>query len=216
MRFGIQSVGTLSDRSSRINAATGTFDVGRRTDELLTFRRLAGGSGDYTTPPPINTSAEHKIGQYSVLPYRSKTHPGQNCATHQGQTCAVLLHGKNNKTSAKNNKIQSTYVEKCGQMNFSCETCLLSLPPSKKSTPLFIMIPYEMFNEIRTVYEEGHMNCTNVYKSCRDFKYGRTNVKGADDKWTKEVAEAFYEAGIKILISRLTTNIERDGDYIEK
>ncbi|KAF0751616.1 Uncharacterized protein FWK35_00015671, partial [Aphis craccivora] len=103
MRFGIQS-----GRSSRINAAAGTFDVGRRTDELLTFRRLltvskdeafgnpralrrtaggarvctlatatvdvatnaitnrktsAGGSGNYTTPPPINTSAERKISQ---------------------------------------------------------------------------------------------------------------------------------------------------------
>ncbi|KAF0750137.1 Uncharacterized protein FWK35_00032213, partial [Aphis craccivora] len=156
MRFGIQSVGTLSGRSSRINAATSTFDVGRGTDELLTFRRLAhgeqrrsvrqparsapdepgcarwlrcrneltagpvfcvraitrqritghgvcgfkgfsesqstvdvattalinrktsaSGSGDYTMPPPINTSAEHKIGQYSVLPYRSKTYPGR-------------------------------------------------------------------------------------------------------------------------------------------
>ncbi|KAF0770418.1 Uncharacterized protein FWK35_00012244 [Aphis craccivora] len=172
MRFGIQSVGTLFGRSSRINAATGTFDVRKRTDELLTFRRLAhgeqgrsvrqparsapeepgfarwlrchnkqtagpvfcdgtgkrlraitnhsqglrifrhqritghgargfkrfsesqatvdvattaivnrkisaGGSGDYTTPLPINTSAEHKIGQYSVLPYRSKTYPGR-------------------------------------------------------------------------------------------------------------------------------------------
>ncbi|KAF0750065.1 Uncharacterized protein FWK35_00011247 [Aphis craccivora] len=32
---------------------------------------------DYTTPPHINTSAEHKIGQYSVLPYRSKTYPGR-------------------------------------------------------------------------------------------------------------------------------------------
>ncbi|KAF0749093.1 Uncharacterized protein FWK35_00035500 [Aphis craccivora] len=137
MRFGIQSVGTLSGRSSRINAATGTFDVGRRTDELLTFRRLAhgeqrrsvrrpassapeepgfahwlrchnnqtagpvfcdgtgkrlraitnhrpresqatvdvattaiinrktsaGDSGDYTTPPPVHTSAEHKVAR---------------------------------------------------------------------------------------------------------------------------------------------------------
>ncbi|KAF0754490.1 Uncharacterized protein FWK35_00038577, partial [Aphis craccivora] len=31
----------------------------------------------HTTPPPINTSVEHKIGQYSVLPYRSKTYPGR-------------------------------------------------------------------------------------------------------------------------------------------
>ncbi|KAF0764549.1 Uncharacterized protein FWK35_00023943 [Aphis craccivora] len=120
MRFGIQSVGTLSGRSSRINAATGTFDVGRRTDELLTFRRLrqritghgargfkrfsksqatvdvtttaiinrktsAGDSEDYTTPPPINTSAEHKIGQYSVLPYRSKTYPGRLARPTQGR-----------------------------------------------------------------------------------------------------------------------------------
>ncbi|KAF0754377.1 Uncharacterized protein FWK35_00014319 [Aphis craccivora] len=62
-----------------------------------------------------------------------------------------------------------------------------------------------MFNEVRTVYEEGHMNRTTDEE-----------VKGADDKWTKEVAEAFYEAGIKILINRLTNNIERDSNYIEK
>ncbi|KAF0773676.1 Uncharacterized protein FWK35_00000101 [Aphis craccivora] len=119
MRFGIQSVGTLSGRSSRIIAATGTFDVGRRTDELLTFRRLrqritghgargfkrcsesqatvdvattaiinrktsAGGSGDYTTPPPINTSTEHKIGQYS------QDLPRQTCAVRELLTIRYL------------------------------------------------------------------------------------------------------------------------------
>ncbi|KAF0774209.1 Uncharacterized protein FWK35_00000256 [Aphis craccivora] len=142
MRFGIQSVGTLSGRSSRINAATGTFDVGRRltaskdeafgnpralrrrsrglhagygaiinkrpvpcsvtepgsafeprftylqaqritghgargfkrssesqatvdvaTTAIINSKISAGGSGDYTTPPPINTSAEHKIAR---------------------------------------------------------------------------------------------------------------------------------------------------------
>ncbi|KAF0753922.1 protein GVQW3-like [Aphis craccivora] len=165
-----------------------------------------------------------------------------------------------------------------------------------------------MFNEVLTVYEEGHMNRTSVYKWCKEFKNGRTNVhndlrswkslilidnivkkvknaiqidwmnflqyfcnrqgelfknfkikgevcnkrsllaarkrqtphgqcheaifgllwmgyfkppsevKGADEKWTKEVAAAFYEADIKILICCITTNIERerDGDYIEK
>ncbi|KAF0770148.1 Uncharacterized protein FWK35_00014987, partial [Aphis craccivora] len=154
MRFGIQSVGTLSGRSSQINAATGTFDVGRRltvskdgsvrqpassapeepgsarwlrchnrltaglvfcdgtgkrlraitnhrpresqakvyvssganesqatvyvaTTTIINRKTSAGGSEDYTTPPPINTSVEHKIGQYSVLPYRSKTYPGR-------------------------------------------------------------------------------------------------------------------------------------------
>ncbi|KAF0753639.1 Uncharacterized protein FWK35_00017587 [Aphis craccivora] len=206
MRFGIQSVGTLSGRSSRINAATGTFDVGRRTDEPLTFRRLAhgeqgrsvrqparsateepglalwlrchnkltagpvfcdgtgkrlraitnhrprrqritghgargfkrfsesqatvdvattaiinrkisaGGPGDNTTSPPINTSAEHKIARPTQADLRglgTTDYTAPCCSkTHQGQTCAVLLHGKNNKTSTKKipqvNKIQST------------------------------------------------------------------------------------------------------------
>ncbi|KAF0721374.1 protein GVQW3-like [Aphis craccivora] len=32
-----------------------------------------------------------------------------------------------------------------------------------------------MFNEVQTVYEEGYMNRTSVYKSC-DFKNGRMNA----------------------------------------
>ncbi|KAE9543005.1 hypothetical protein AGLY_002916 [Aphis glycines] len=36
--------------------------------------------------------------------------------------------------------------------------------------------PHEIFNEVRTVYGEGHMNRTSVYKWCREFKNGRTNV----------------------------------------
>ncbi|KAF0760768.1 protein GVQW3-like [Aphis craccivora] len=40
-----------------------------------------------------------------------------------------------------------------------------------------------MFNEVRTVYEEGHMNRTSVYKSCRDFKNGRTNVHDDLRSW---------------------------------
>jgi len=39
---------------------------------------------------------------------------------------------------------------------------------------------------------------------------------GAVDKWTKEMAAEFYEAGIKKLICRLTTCIERNCDYVEK
>ncbi|KAF0768111.1 Uncharacterized protein FWK35_00004311 [Aphis craccivora] len=58
MRFGIQSVGTLSGRSSRINAATGTFDVGRRTDELLTFRRLAHGEQGRSVRQPVSSAPE--------------------------------------------------------------------------------------------------------------------------------------------------------------
>ncbi|KAF0689179.1 Uncharacterized protein FWK35_00034792, partial [Aphis craccivora] len=162
MGFGIQSVGTLSGRSSRINAATGTFDVGRRltvskdetfgnpralrrrspglhagygaiinkrpvpcsmtepgsarqritghgargfkrfsesqatvdmvTTAIINRKTSAGGSGDYTTPSPINTSAEHKIARPTqadlrglgttdyTAPCWSKTHPGQTCA----------------------------------------------------------------------------------------------------------------------------------------
>jgi len=41
--------------------------------------------------------------------------------------------------------------------------------------------------------------------------------RGGRYKWTKEMAAAFYEpASIKKLICRLTTNIEKDGDYVEK
>ncbi|KAF0748095.1 Uncharacterized protein FWK35_00025911, partial [Aphis craccivora] len=46
-RTGRRRRRTLSGRSSRINAATGTFDVGRRTNELLTFRRLLGAESMY-------------------------------------------------------------------------------------------------------------------------------------------------------------------------
>lgn len=34
--------------------------------------------------------------------------------------------------------------------------------------------PHEIFNEVRTV--SGHMNRTSVYKLCREFKNGRSNV----------------------------------------
>jgi len=36
--------------------------------------------------------------------------------------------------------------------------------------------PHEIFNEVRTVYGEGHMNRTSVYKWCREFKNGCMNV----------------------------------------
>ncbi|KAL4121063.1 hypothetical protein QTP88_013646 [Uroleucon formosanum] len=36
--------------------------------------------------------------------------------------------------------------------------------------------PHEIFNEVRTVYGEGHMNRTSIYKWCREFKNGRMNV----------------------------------------
>ncbi|KAF0758395.1 Uncharacterized protein FWK35_00007820 [Aphis craccivora] len=202
MGFGIQSVGTLSGRSSRINAATGKFDVGSRLtvskDEafgnsrglplrrrspglhagygaiinkrpvpcsritgqgLRIFRRQritghgergfkrfsesqatvdvattaiinrktsAGGSGDYKTPPPpINISAEHKIDQYAVLPYCSKTYQGRltrfgRFCLHnltvarptQGRLAQFCYTVKTTKTSTKKipqvSKIQST------------------------------------------------------------------------------------------------------------
>lgn len=41
-------------------------------------------------------------------------------------------------------------------------------------------------------------------------------VKGGVNKWAKEVAAEFFDQGIKKLIPRLTTCIERDGDYVEK
>ncbi|KAF0707597.1 Uncharacterized protein FWK35_00033618 [Aphis craccivora] len=39
------------------------------TIAIINRKTSAGGYGDYKT--------EHKIGQYSVLPYRSKTYPGR-------------------------------------------------------------------------------------------------------------------------------------------
>lgn len=36
--------------------------------------------------------------------------------------------------------------------------------------------PFQIFNEMKTVYGDGVMNRTNVYKWCREFKAGRTNV----------------------------------------
>ncbi|KAF0754563.1 Uncharacterized protein FWK35_00025476, partial [Aphis craccivora] len=47
------------------------------TTALIHRKTSAGGTKDYTTPPPITTSAEHKIGQYSVLPYHRKTYLGR-------------------------------------------------------------------------------------------------------------------------------------------
>ena len=34
----------------------------------------------------------------------------------------------------------------------------------------------EVFNEIKSVYGEGVMNRTSVFKWCREFKNGRTDV----------------------------------------
>lgn len=41
-------------------------------------------------------------------------------------------------------------------------------------------------------------------------------VRGEVQKWVKGLAGDFFEAGIKKLIPRLTTCIERGGDYVEK
>ncbi|KAF0740833.1 Uncharacterized protein FWK35_00036065, partial [Aphis craccivora] len=60
---------------ARFSKSQATVDVA--TTAIINRKISAGGSGDYTTPLPINTSAEHKIGQYSVLLYRSKTYPGR-------------------------------------------------------------------------------------------------------------------------------------------
>ncbi|KAF0766298.1 Uncharacterized protein FWK35_00004040 [Aphis craccivora] len=59
----------------RFSESQATVDVA--TTAITNRKTSAGGSGDYTTPPPMNTSAERKIGQCSVLPYRSKTYPGR-------------------------------------------------------------------------------------------------------------------------------------------
>lgn len=41
-------------------------------------------------------------------------------------------------------------------------------------------------------------------------------VKGEVEKWTKGLAGNYFEEGIKKLIPRFTTCIERNGDYVEK
>ncbi|KAK4872242.1 hypothetical protein RN001_016366 [Aquatica leii] len=102
--------------------------------------------------------------------------------------------------------------------------------------------PFEIYNEVKTAYGDKAMNCTNVYKWCRKFKDGRTcvhddqrsegtarllhmggkrfstdeEVKEKVEKWAKELAENYFEEGIKKLIPRYTTCIERNGDYVEK
>jgi len=43
--------------------------------------------------------------------------------------------------------------------------------------------PYEKFNEVRNVYEEGHMNRTSVYKWCKEFKNGCINVHDDPRRW---------------------------------
>ncbi|KAF0746900.1 Uncharacterized protein FWK35_00039297 [Aphis craccivora] len=95
------------------------------TTAIINRKTSAGGTGDYTTPPPINTSTEHKIGQCSVLPYRSKTYPGRlarfgRFCLHnltvarptKGRLVQFCYTAKPTKTSTKKipqvNKIQST------------------------------------------------------------------------------------------------------------
>ncbi|KAF0763864.1 Uncharacterized protein FWK35_00005023, partial [Aphis craccivora] len=113
---GVRGFKRFSESQATVDVAT-TAIVNRKTG--------AGGSGDYTTPPPINnTSAEHKIGQYSVLPYRSKTYPGRlaqfgRFCLHnltvarptEGRLAQFCYTVKNNKTSTKKipqvNKIHS-------------------------------------------------------------------------------------------------------------
>ncbi|KAG5320738.1 GVQW3 protein, partial [Pseudoatta argentina] len=105
--------------------------------------------------------------------------------------------------------------------------------------------PVEVRNEVKTAYGDKGMNRTSVFKWCREFKNGRTSVhddqrsgrssiltddivlgekkfstdeevKGEVEKWTKGLAGNYFEEGIKKLIPRFTTCIERNGDYVEK
>ncbi|KAF0748651.1 Uncharacterized protein FWK35_00026671 [Aphis craccivora] len=100
--------------SSDANESQATVVVA--TTAIINRKTSAGGSGDYTTPPPRSTSAEHKIARPTRADLRGlgTTDYTASCCrkTHPGQTCAVLLYGKNNKTSTKKipqvNKIQST------------------------------------------------------------------------------------------------------------
>ncbi|KAF0763035.1 hypothetical protein FWK35_00017018 [Aphis craccivora] len=75
----------------------------------------------HTTPPPINTNLHRQtcaVWELLTIRHLAVARPTQGLLaqfgtkTHQGQTCAVLLYGKNNKTSTKKipqvNKIQST------------------------------------------------------------------------------------------------------------
>ncbi|KAF0754627.1 thiamine transporter 2-like, partial [Aphis craccivora] len=80
-----------------------TVDVA--TTAIINRKTSPGGSGDYTMPPPINTSAEHKI--VSIQSYLTVARPTQAdlrglgttdytapcCSkTHPGQTCAFLVY----------------------------------------------------------------------------------------------------------------------------
>jgi len=60
--------------SSGTNESQATVDV--VTTAITNHKMIPGGYSDYTAPPPINTSAEHEISQYSVSPRCSKTYPG--------------------------------------------------------------------------------------------------------------------------------------------
>ncbi|KAF0771966.1 Uncharacterized protein FWK35_00006134 [Aphis craccivora] len=190
MRFGILSVGALSGRSSRINAATGTahgeqgrsvrqparsapeepefarwlrchngltagpvfcdgtgkrlraitnhrprrqritghgargfkrFSESQATVDVATTATInrkisAGGSGDYTTPPPINASAEHKIArptQGRLAQFgRFCLHNLTVARPTKGSNAQFCYTVKTTKTSTKKipqvNKIQST------------------------------------------------------------------------------------------------------------
>lgn len=59
--------------------------------------------------------------------------------------------------------------------------------------------PSEVFSEIKTVYGEGVMNRTSVFKWCREFKNGRTDVhdeprSGRSSILTDELVEKTDEA----------------------
>ncbi|KAF0707289.1 Uncharacterized protein FWK35_00037204, partial [Aphis craccivora] len=87
----------------RFSESQATEDVA--TTAIINRKISAGGSGDYTTPPPINTSAEHKIAR----PHPSRLAQfGRFCLHNltvarptKGRLAQFCYYGKNNKTSTK-------------------------------------------------------------------------------------------------------------------
>ncbi|KAL4143874.1 hypothetical protein QTP88_006129 [Uroleucon formosanum] len=57
---------------------------------------------------------------------------------------------------------------------------------------------------------------TSLKKHMGGKKFSTDEEVKAVDKWSKKMAAEFYKADIKKLICRITTCIERNGDYVEK
>ncbi|KAG5322887.1 SETMR methyltransferase, partial [Pseudoatta argentina] len=88
-------------------------------------------------------------------------------------------------------------------------------------------VPKQLTDQHKLNRVEAGQEFLRRYKLHGDHRYWRSNlggkkfstdeeVKGEVEKWTKELAGNYFEEGIKKLIPRFTTCIERNGDYVEK